>query len=131
MPQGRSLDGCALRMRDFAEIHWGPGALLRGPHGLAGLPWRLRSLVWLSGGRIRWRTVQTVLEAGYADAFRAKHPDEPGHTLPASSPNVRLDYVFVPSPFVDRVVACEVVSGPAVATASDHLPVKATLRLPA
>ena len=27
-------------------------------------------LVWLSGGRIRWRTIQIVLDAGYVDAFR-------------------------------------------------------------
>src|SRR4029079_5398951 len=33
------------------------------------LPTRLRALVWLSGGRIRWRTIQMVLNAGYLDAF--------------------------------------------------------------
>ena len=32
---------------------------------------RLRALVWLSGGAIRWKTIATILEAGYADAFRA------------------------------------------------------------
>jgi exodeoxyribonuclease-3 len=89
------------------------------------LPWRLRSLVWLSGGRIRWRTIQTVLEAGYADTFRARHPDDPGYTLPAPDPTIRLDYVFVPTPFVDRVVRCDVVRSPKTAIASDHLPVVA------
>jgi len=34
------------------------------------LPARLRPFVWLSGGRIRWRTIQTVLDAGYVDARR-------------------------------------------------------------
>ena len=49
------------------------------------LPMRLRPLVWMSGGRIRWRTVQTVLDAGYVDAFRQLHPGDPGLTLPAAS----------------------------------------------
>jgi exodeoxyribonuclease-3 len=91
------------------------------------LPWRLRSLVWLSGGRIRWRTIQTVLEAGYTDAYRARHPETPGFTLPAWQPNIRLDYVFVPDAYADRVARCEVVASPIAATASDHLPVVADL----
>lgn len=93
------------------------------------LPLRLRSLVWLSGGRIRWRTIQTVLEAGYTDTFRSLHPDVPGFTLPAWQPNVRLDYVFVPAAFSDRVTRCEVVTDPVAATASDHLPVVAEFAL--
>ena len=44
---------------------------------------KLRPLVWLSGGRIKWRTVPTMLDAGYVDAFRARHPDDPGFTMPA------------------------------------------------
>ena len=62
------------------------------------LPLRLRSLVWLSGGRIRWRTIQTVLGAGYVDAYRGQHPETPGWTLPSDNPHIRLDYVFVPQP---------------------------------
>jgi len=93
----------------------------------ARLPLRLRSLVWLSGGQIRWRTIQTVLEAGYQDAFREHHPKEPGYTLPAWNPHLRLDYVFVPTIFAPRVVRCEVVTGAAAAAASDHLPVVAEL----
>ena len=38
------------------------------------LPMRLRPLIWLTGGRVRWRTIQTVLDAGYADTFRMLHP---------------------------------------------------------
>ena len=87
------------------------------------LPFRLRPFVWLSGGRIKWRTIQTVLDAGYADAFRLKHPDDPGFTLPAPSPHVRLDYAFVPAAYTDRVTACDVVNHPDAAAASDHLPV--------
>ena len=91
------------------------------------LPLRLRPLLWLSGGRVRWRTVQTVLDAGYVDGFRLKHGSDPGHTLPTTNPHIRLDYVFVPWPFADRVVACDVVHHPEAVRASDHFPVVADL----
>jgi len=45
------------------------------------LPPRLRPFVWLSGGRIRWRTIREVVAAGYVDAFRLRHPDDPGLTM--------------------------------------------------
>ena len=60
------------------------------------LPFRLKPLIWLSGGSVRWRTIQTVLDAGYVDSFKLKHPDDPGLTLPTTDPHIRLDYVFVP-----------------------------------
>jgi exodeoxyribonuclease-3 len=96
-----------------------PGATL----AVNSLPLRLRPLVWLSGGRIRWRTVQTVLDAGYVDAYRLVHPDESGFTMPTVKPHVRLDYAFVPSEFAGRVVTCDVVLHPDAAAASDHYPV--------
>ena len=98
-----------------------PDAVLRAGR----LPPRLRPLVWLSGGRIKWRTIQAVLDAGYSDGFRALHPDDPGMTMPVWDPHVRLDYVFVPRAFQDRMVACEVVRGGDALTASDHFPVVA------
>jgi len=91
------------------------------------LPLRLRPLVWMSGGRIRWRTVQTVLDAGYVDGFRMKHVDDPGLTLPTPTPHIRIDYVFVPAPFSERVAACHVVRHPQAVGASDHFPVVADL----
>ena len=91
------------------------------------LPFRLSSLVWLSGGRIRWRTIQTVIDAGYVDVFRRLHPADAGATLPTPTPHVRLDYVFAPRAYADRVVSCEVVRHPAAAAASDHFPVVADL----
>jgi exodeoxyribonuclease III len=94
------------------------------------LPARLRPFVWLSGGRIRWRVVQTVLDAGYKDAYRAQHALAPGHTMPSWDPHVRLDYVFVPEPFADRVESCDVVADADAVAASDHLPVLAVLRIP-
>src|SRR6187549_3773064 len=41
------------------------------------LPLRLRPFLWLSGGGVRWRTIQTVLDATYVDAFRLKHVSDP------------------------------------------------------
>ena len=114
-----------------------------GPHALVGdfntlapgelldvrkLPARLRALVWLSGGRIRWRTIQTVLDAGYIDAFRHIQPDLVGYTFPTWDPHVRLDYLFVPSPFASRVTRCEVFASEQTAHGSDHFPLIAELK---
>jgi exonuclease III len=71
-----------------------------------------------------------VLDAGYVDAFRTLHPEDPGFTLPTKGPQVRLDYVFVPKPHASRVLTCEVVRHPAAVGASDHFPVVADLQLP-
>lgn len=86
------------------------------------LPHRLRALVWLSGGRIRWRTIQVVLDAGYFDAYRALHAKDPGLTFPTWSPHVRLDYAFLPGAFLNRLKSCDVVRSDAAAKASDHHP---------
>jgi endonuclease/exonuclease/phosphatase family metal-dependent hydrolase len=101
---------------DFNTV--APGDLL----DFRSLPHRLRALVWLSGGRIRWKTIATVLGAGYIDAFRRLHPADPGCTLPTRDPHVRLDYAFVPGAFVDHLRTCEVVRAPDVVAASDHFP---------
>ena len=95
------------------------------PLQVSRLPLRLRPLVWLGGGRIRWRTIQTVLDAGYADAYRLFHPDSAGLTMPTWDPHVRLDYMFVPDGFADRVIRCDVVASAEAAAASDHFPVVA------
>jgi exodeoxyribonuclease-3 len=94
------------------------------------LPGRLRALVWLSGGRIRWRTIQIVLDAGYTDAFRGLHPSDAGWTFPSWQPHVRLDYLFVPSSHVARVQSCEVVATDAAREASDHFPLLSILDVP-
>ena len=73
--------------------------------------------------------IQTVLDAGYVDAFRVLHPNDPGLTLPTKNPQVRLDYVFVPQPHASRVLACDVVRDPVAVGASDHFPVMADLRI--
>jgi exodeoxyribonuclease-3 len=91
------------------------------------LPPRLRPLVWLSGGRIRWRTIQVVMDAGYVDGYRRKHVRQPGLSFPTWDPHVRLDYVFVPEPFEDRLTSCELIDGAEAVAASDHFPLVADL----
>ena len=108
--------GFHVLVGDFNTL--APGELL----DVGQLPARLRALVWLSGGSIRWRTIRRVLDAGYLDAFRTLHPDAPGLTFPVWNPHVRLDYLFLPSNRRAALVASEVVSDGPVAEASDHLP---------
>jgi exodeoxyribonuclease III len=93
------------------------------------LPHRLRAFVWLSGGRIRWRTIQSVLDAGYADAYRQQHASDAGFTFPTWNPHLRLDYLFVPAPELPRVLSCDVVTGADAMRASDHLPIVADLQV--
>ena len=106
---------------DFNTV--APGELL----DVSALPRRVRAAMWVSGGRVRWRTIQIVLNAGYVDAFRARHPADPGLTLPAARPQVRLDYVFVPSAYGQRIESCDVIGSEPARSASDHLPLLATL----
>ena len=109
-------DGFHVLTGDFNTL--APGELL----DVAKLPGRLRALVWLSGGRIRWRTIAVVHDAGYVDGFRALHPHDPGLTLPTWDPQVRLDYLFVPAAFRERIVSCDVIRSDAARRASDHFP---------
>lgn len=95
-----------------------PGELL----DIGRLPLRLRPLVWLSGGKIRWETIQIMFDGGYVDGFRHLHPDDAGLTFPTWDPHIRLDYVFVPMLFAERLVDCRVVAEDGVARASDHFP---------
>ena len=95
-----------------------PGELL----DIRRLPYRLRTLVWLSGGRIRWKTIEAVLAAGYVDGFRRLNPRGAGVTFPTWAPHIRLDYVFVPDGYANRLRACSVISNDEAARASDHYP---------
>lgn len=118
---GQEQPGPHALVGDFNTL--APGELL----DIRELPRRLRALVWLSGGRIRWRTIQTVLDAGYVDAFRHHHPDRVGNTFPTWDPHVRLDYLFVPGGFIANVRTCDVLSPAQAAAASDHFPFFAEL----
>jgi endonuclease/exonuclease/phosphatase family metal-dependent hydrolase len=119
----RHQEGVHVLAGDFNTL--APGELL----DIRKLPHRLKALVWLSGGRIRWRTIQTVLDAGYRDAYRLHHPEGPGYTFPTWDPHVRLDYVFLPEVEAHRLAACDIVHLPPAAEASDHLPLRADIDL--
>jgi endonuclease/exonuclease/phosphatase family metal-dependent hydrolase len=115
----RHQRGFHLLVGDFNTL--APGDLL----DFRKLPNRLRALVWLSGGKIQWRTIQLVLDAGYIDAYRVRHGGATGYTFPSWAPHVRLDYVFTPAGFSSRIHSCEIVTHPAAPAASDHLPLLA------
>ena len=115
----RHQSGFHVLAGDFNTL--APGELL----DVRRLPPRLRPFLWLSGGRIRWRTVQQVLDAGYVDAFRALHVNDPGFTFPTTDPHLRLDYLFVPQQFKDRIRRCEIVRSRTTELASDHFPLLA------
>ena len=86
------------------------------------LPHRLRVLMWVMGGRIRWRTIKHILDGGYLDGFRLTHPADAGPTFPTWGAHLRLDYVFVPKPFAERLIGCDVLCGTLARDASDHFP---------
>ena len=87
------------------------------------LPARLRAILWMTGGTIRWTTIARMLDGGYMDVYRMFHKGDAGFTFPTWSPHVRLDYAFVPTVFASRVTACEIVrDAPSLREASDHFP---------
>ena len=117
----RHQPGPHVLVGDFNTL--APGELL----DVRKLPSRLKALVWLSGGEIRWRTIATILEAGYRDVFRDQYPDAVGSTFPTWDPHIRLDYLFVPGPFAGGAQSCQVFDGEDATRASDHLPLLASL----
>jgi exodeoxyribonuclease-3 len=122
----RHQEGFHVLVGDFNALS--PGERL----DVARMPPRLRVLVWLSGGatRLKQLAITTVLDGGYLDVFRTLHPDDRGFTFPTWDPHVRLDYVFTPARYRERIARCEVVEDATAArAASDHYPLYAELRL--
>lgn len=102
-----------------------PGELL----DMQKLPTKYKVLAYLLGGKLTFRAIQIMIDAGYMDCFRQFHTG-PGFTFPAWDPHVRLDYFFTPAAFADRLTDCRVmtdISDPAKAT--DHLPLVADISL--
>ena len=93
------------------------------------LPAWIRALIWISGRKLQRESIQLVLDAGYTDGFRTLHPDDKGYTFPTWDPHVRLDYVFVPCAFKQRLAESVVITEPTdrIKAASDHCPLVAVL----
>lgn len=93
------------------------------------MPAWIRALIWISGRKLQRETIQLMLDQGYIDGYRNLHPDVKGYTFPSWDRRVRLDYVFVPKVFSDRLVSCDVITEPEelIKTASDHCPLIAEL----
>lgn len=95
------------------------------------LPAWIRALIWISGRKLQRETIQFVLDASYIDGYRTLHPDVKGYTFPTWDPHVRLDYVFLPKTFRDRLLSCEVITEPKerIKAATDHCPLVAELKV--
>lgn len=137
LPAGLSARGERARLRSVDSLlEWAGGqaddntllvgdlnSVARGDvPSVASMPLWLRLLLRFDGG-IRTDVHDRLAAAGWVDAFRHLHPHDAGFTLPASSPQVRLDYALVPRPLLDAVRSCEPARDVAlVERASDHLP---------
>lgn len=121
----RHQNGFHVLAGDFNTL--APGEVLE----LDRLPTWIRGLIWISGRKLQRETIQQVLDAEYSDGYRMLHPDEKGYTFPTWDPHVRLDYVFAPTRFSERLIKCEVIREPAdiVKAASDHCPLLAALEI--
>ncbi|HEU4767133.1 MAG TPA: endonuclease/exonuclease/phosphatase family protein [Pyrinomonadaceae bacterium] len=121
----RHQDGLHVLVGDFNTL--APGEILE----LDRLPAWIRALIWISGRKLQRETIQYMLDAGYSDGYRMLHPDDKGYTFPTWDPHVRLDYVFVPKSFKERLVECRVITEPLerIKAASDHCPLIARLEV--
>lgn len=112
--------GMHVLVGDFNTL--APGEILN----TRNMPAWIRTLVWLSGRDIQRATIQVLLDAHYNDGYRTLQPADKGYTFPTWDPHVRLDYVFVPKAFTERLQRCEVITQPpTVRQASDHFPLLA------
>jgi exodeoxyribonuclease-3 len=120
----RHQDGFHVLLGDFNTL--APGEALN----IDRMPAWIRALVWISGRKLQRDTIQLMLDAGYGDGYRMLHEDD-GYTFPTWDPHVRLDYVFVPRPFADRLIKCAVITEPKerIQAASDHCPLVAELAM--
>lgn len=115
-------EGFHVLVGDFNTL--APGELL----DVKRMPYWIRALVWLSGRDIQRETIRIMLDASYADGYRTLYPDVKGYTFPTWDPHLRLDYIFLPNRFTERLKDCQVIKEPAgVAQASDHFPLLAQL----
>ena len=96
------------------------------PGDYAERPGELQRLVTRAGDTkelLPLRVVPRILAEGYADAWVEAGSDSDGATWPATLPQVRIDYIFVPPLLQNRLIACQVPQSEITRAASDHLPV--------
>ena len=91
------------------------------------MPRWLRLMIRSGAGKIATDAIRTVMNNDYLDSYRTLHPDIPGPTVPAWSPHIRLDYVFLTSRFRECLAESTVVADSAVMLASDHRPLLTVL----
>jgi endonuclease/exonuclease/phosphatase family metal-dependent hydrolase len=117
-------EGFHVLVGDFNTL--APGELLN----VKRMPAWIRALIWISGRDIQRETIQIMLDARYVDGYRALKPDDKGYTFPTWDPHLRLDYIFLPVAFSNRLADCKVITEPPlVASASDHFPLLAYLNI--
>lgn len=121
----RYQDGFHVVVGDFNTL--APGEALNAHR----MPAWIRALIWISGRKLQRETIQLMLDAGYDDGYRLLNNDDEGYTFPTWDPHVRLDYVFVPGPFANRLIKCAVITEPKerIQAASDHCPLVAELTI--
>ena len=121
----RHQEGMHVLVGDFNTL--APGEILE----MDKMPTWIKALIWISGRKLQRETIQFVLDASYVDGYRTLHPDDKGYTFPTWDPHVRLDYVFVPNVFRERLLTCEVITEPKelIKAATDHCPLIAELKV--
>jgi endonuclease/exonuclease/phosphatase family metal-dependent hydrolase len=120
----RHQDGFHVLVGDFNTL--APGEALETRR----MPAWIRALIWVSGRKLERETIQVMLDSGYMDGYRVLHQSDNGYTFPTWDRRVRLDYVFIPRSFGERLLKCEVVNQTEVIrAASDHCPLLVELEL--
>lgn len=84
---GRRTDTPQIIAGDFNTLMAGD------PVRREGLEIWVRAQMAVQGGWPRW-ALRALEKAGYVDCYRTCHTKEPGFTVPAWDPGIRLDYVF-------------------------------------
>ena len=119
----RHQDGFHVLVGDFNTL--APGEVLE----IDRMPAWIKALIWISGRKLQRETIQLMLDAGYGDGYRMLHEEDKGYTFPTWDPHVRLDYLFVPQAFRERLAECDVIIEPQerIRAASDHCPLLGVL----
>jgi endonuclease/exonuclease/phosphatase family metal-dependent hydrolase len=122
-PDRPGFPSSTIILGDFNAITAGDAPLL------SLLPLWIRLLLRFDGG-IRTSAMTLLSERGFIDAYRLIHPDEPGCTMPAVEPSVRLDYVLVAPHLVNCLRSCDrPEASRELSLVSDHLPIVAEFDL--